>query len=51
VFAASKVGVYLTRKERIFGDICISRVLIKREKEEPCYANYDEAGGEVRWDF
>jgi hypothetical protein len=51
VFAAAKIGVHLAWEEGIFGDVCVPRVLVQREEEKPCYADYDEQGGQVRWEL
>ena len=45
VLAAGKVGMYLSRKERILRDICPPRVFVQGEYQEPSYANdYAERG-------
>lgn len=41
VLAATKVGADLTRKKGVFGDVCMTGVLIEGQDEEPCYADND----------
>jgi hypothetical protein len=51
VFATGKVCVNLSRKERVLGDICSSRVLVERQNKKPRDPNHNKQGRQVRWDF
>ena len=51
VFAARKVRMHLTRQECILGDIGRARIFLEREDKQPCDADDDEEGGEVRGDL
>lgn len=48
VLAAGKVGMYLSREERILRDICPPRVFVQGEYQEPSYANDYAERGKVR---
>jgi hypothetical protein len=48
VLAARKVRVHLAGQERVLGDIGVARVFLQREDEQPCDADEDQEGGEVR---
>ena len=51
VLAASKVGVHLAGQQCILRDVCVARVLVQRQDQQPRYANDDAQRGEVGWDF
>lgn len=42
LFAASKVGMYLSREQGIFGYVSISRILIQWKQKQPNDANKNE---------
>ena len=48
VFAAGEVRMHLTGQQRVLGDVGGARVLSQGEHQQPCDANDDEQGGEVR---
>lgn len=48
MLAVREVGMDLPRKQRIFRDICMARIFIQREYEEPGDADDNEDCGEVR---
>jgi hypothetical protein len=51
MFAACEVGVHLAWQQCVFRDICVARVLVQRQDQQPCYANDDAQCGEVGWDL
>ena len=51
VFAPSKIGVYLAWQERIFRYICLPRVFVQRQNEQPSYTDEDTKGGQVGREF
>lgn len=51
MLATREVGVYLARKQSIFRDVGLARVLVKRKNEQPRYANDDAQRGKVRWEL
>lgn len=47
-FATTKVCVHLARQKCVFGDVCLSGVIVEREKKQPYDADCDAKKGEVR---
>ena len=43
--------MYLPRKQRVLGDIRLSRILVERQQEQPHDADDDAENGEVRWEL
>lgn len=46
LLATTEIGVDLTGKQGVLGDVGFARVVFEREQEEPCDADDDAEGGE-----
>lgn len=46
-FTATEIGVHLTGKKSVLGDVCSSGVVVQRQKEQPDGADDDAKKGEV----
>ena len=42
MLATAEICMYLTGKKRVFRDVCMARVVVEREKEQPPYTGEDE---------
>jgi hypothetical protein len=49
--ATCEIGMHLSGKKCILGDVGAPRVVVQRQHEEPCDADYDTEEGEVRREF